>query len=576
MSRVRRRTVSALAGAFSLAGMSLLVAGPADAHSALGQLAQSKTPHVRHVLLLSVDGLHQSDLQWYVDQHPDSTVASLVQAGTEFTNAQTPIPSDSFPGMVGQVTGGDPKTTGIYYDVTFNHHLLAPGTDPCQGVAGGAAVNFDESLDKDPTSIDAGQGLSGLPDSVMSMTGNPRSLITQAALPVDPATCKPVFPHNYLKVDTVFNVAAANHLHTAWCDKHPAYEILDGPTGNGVQDLFTPEINSNAPSQYLSATGKSGVDWTGNNFATRQYDQYKVQAVVNEIGGHDHSGTKAEPVPAVFGMNFQTISTAEKLPSSTDPTTGTSYTGGYLSDGFTPGPLLSNALDWLDGQLGQIRSALSAQHLLGSTAIILSAKHAQSPQNPADLTRVDDGTVIDGLDAAWQNAGHTGPLVASASDDDIMLLWLTDRSAAAADFARHWLLTNSVTGNTYNPTSPTDAGPDRTLPSSGLRAVYAGAQAASYFGVTGGDPRHPDVVGVAQHGVVYTGGTKKISEHGGSDPQDRDVPLVVDNPLRSGGAVNNQTVSTIQIAPTILRLLGLDPTELKAVKKQHTAVLPGA
>jgi hypothetical protein len=29
--------------------------------------------------------------------------------------------------------------------------------------------------------------------------------------------------------------------------EHPAYEILNGPSGTGVQDLFTPEINSDAP-----------------------------------------------------------------------------------------------------------------------------------------------------------------------------------------------------------------------------------------------------------------------------------------------------------------------------------------
>jgi len=50
-----------------------------------------------------------------------------------------------------------------------------------------------------------------------------------------------VYPHSYLKVNTVFEVARAAGLRTAWSDKHPAYEILNGPSGAGVQDLFTPE-----------------------------------------------------------------------------------------------------------------------------------------------------------------------------------------------------------------------------------------------------------------------------------------------------------------------------------------------
>ena len=47
-----------------------------------------------------------------------------------------------------------------------------------------------------------------------------------------------------------------------------------------------------------------------------QYDSYKVQAVLNEIDGYDHSRKTKVGVPAIFGMNFQTVSTAEKLLTS--------------------------------------------------------------------------------------------------------------------------------------------------------------------------------------------------------------------------------------------------------------------
>ena len=56
--------------------------------------------------------------------HPKSALASLVDRGTSYTRAQTPVPSDSFPGMVAQLTGGNPGTTGIYYDDTYNDALL--------------------------------------------------------------------------------------------------------------------------------------------------------------------------------------------------------------------------------------------------------------------------------------------------------------------------------------------------------------------------------------------------------------------------------------------------------------------
>src|SRR2546425_13323181 len=73
---------------------------------------------IKRVLLISVDGLHQSDLDWYVRNHPGSELAKLAGGGAEYLRARTPVPSDSFPGMVGQVTGGNPATTGVYYDAS--------------------------------------------------------------------------------------------------------------------------------------------------------------------------------------------------------------------------------------------------------------------------------------------------------------------------------------------------------------------------------------------------------------------------------------------------------------------------
>src|SRR5689334_3629916 len=97
---------------------------------------------IKHVLLISVDGLHQSDLAWYVNRHPGSELAKLAGGGVEYVRARTPVPSDSFPGMTAQVTGGNPATTGVYYDASYNHDLLPPGTTSCPANAPrGTAVN---------------------------------------------------------------------------------------------------------------------------------------------------------------------------------------------------------------------------------------------------------------------------------------------------------------------------------------------------------------------------------------------------------------------------------------------------
>jgi hypothetical protein len=508
------------------------------------------------VLLISVDGLHQQDLTWYVRHFPRSVLASLDRRGVEYSNARTPFPSDSFPGMVGQVTGGDPRVTGIYYDDTWNHDVFPAGTTNCSGPVPGGEAAYTEADDIDQTALDAGQGLSGLPGSILQMTGNPLQVINPANLPVNPTTCKPIDPNQYLKVNTIFNVATDHGLRTAWSDKHPAYQALSGPSGTGVQDYFTPEINSNA------IGFPAGEDWTSDNAATMEYDSFKVQAVLNWIDGLDHSGTQQAGVPAIFGMNFQTVSTAQKLPTSDG------LAGGYLPGGKVPGPLLVRALNYINTEVGKMVAEIQKQGLTRSTAIIISAKHGQSPTNPDDLARVPDSPIISAINAAWAAAHPGNPsLIVFSTDDDGMLLWLSDRSQTAANFVKHYLLTHSAAGNNISD-QPI------TVSSSGLKKVYAGAQSAALYGVPVSDPRHPDVTGIAQHGVVYTGGTSKIAEHGGDDPQDRNVPILVALPGLHRGRAIGAPVETTQIAPTILSLLHLNPNALQAVRIEHTRVLP--
>jgi Type I phosphodiesterase / nucleotide pyrophosphatase len=527
-------------------------------------------PGIKHVLLISVDGLHQSDLQWCITNRACPELAKLTAGGLEFSNAHTVVPSDSDPGGTALMTGGDPRATGVYYDVEYNHDTYEAGTSSCTGPTGGDVV-YDSPDDIDSSRLDAGQGISGLesdPSKIMQMTGDPRSVLVPPTFPVDAKTCQAIWPHSYLKVNTIFEVAKAAGMRTAWSDKHPVYESFNGPSGHSIDDLFTPEIDSTAIEP--NGTPYPGdIGWTGDNAATRQYDGYKVEAIINEIDGYDHSGTGEKVgTPAIFGMNFQTVSTAEKLFKSEATIGGPVLPGGYLPGTTTPGPLLSSALDYIDVQLKRIVDEIQARGLAGSTAIILTAKHGQSPQDPNQLTRIDDGPIIDAINAAW-TAAHPGAgnLIVAGTDDDLWQSYLSDNSQAAADFVRNYLWNHTATGVTYS-------GAPRTLQHSGLAQIYAGKAAADFFHVPASDPRHPDVFARVQVGVVYTGGSK-IAEHGGDNPADRDVPLVVYAPGAVPPARVHAWVETTQVAPTILRLLGLDPGTLEAVRIEGTRVLPG-
>jgi len=567
MRRVTKLGAIAVIAAGVIGGSAAAVSAHSANHDRGGHGRRAR--EISHVLLISVDGLHQSDLAWYVANHPGSELAKLTNGGLEFSNAHTVVPSDSDPGGTALMTGGDPRATGVYYDVEYSHDVYEAGTTKCTGPTGGDVV-YDSPDDIDDTRLDAGQGITGLeqnPALIMGMTSQPQNLLVPSTFPVDPKTCEPIYPNQYLKVNTIFNVAHDAGLLTAWSDKHPVYTSFAGPQGNGIDDSFDPEIDSNA----IEPDGTpypGGVSWTGDNAATRQYDGYKVTAIINEINGFDHSGTHQVGTPAIFGMNFQTISTAEKLKQSEAVIGGPVLLGGYSSPG-VPGPLLSDALNWLDLQLKAFDDAIQANPATrGTTAIIITAKHGQSPLDSSQIKRIDDGPIISAINAAW-TAAHTGagPLIVAGTDDDVWQSYLAVKTQQAADFVKDYLWSHSAPAVTYS-------GSTIQVPHSGLAKIYAGYEAARYFGVPVSDPRHPDVFGRVQIGTIYTTGSK-IAEHGGSNPGDRDVPILVYAPGAVEPGSSDARVETTQVAPTILGLLGLDPFALQAVRIEGTPVLPG-
>src|SRR5713101_3287448 len=218
---------------------------------------------VRRVLLLSIDGLHAVDLAIFVRSHPNSALAQLSSSGVTYTQASTSKPSDSFPGLMSIVTGGSPISTGLWYEGAYARDLSPAGSD-CKTT--GTEIVWDSGIDRDRKLVDGGG-------------------IDPAKLPLDPKKgCTRVYPHDYLRVNTIFEVVRRANMRTAWVDKHPSYEMTNGPSGKGVEDLFTPE---------LAASGASR-----NVKAAEIFDDIKINAVLNEINGKDHSGTKDELTPS--------------------------------------------------------------------------------------------------------------------------------------------------------------------------------------------------------------------------------------------------------------------------------------
>jgi hypothetical protein len=469
-------------------GLVLAMAGPLAAQ-----------PKIDHVILISVDGLHTVDLQRYRASHPNGALAQLAQQGVVFQDAITSAPSDSFPGLLALLTGGTPRSTGVWYDDSYANDLASP--KDCSKL--GVEVELAENIDVDPEKFD--------------------TVIDPKKLPVDPAKgCAPVYPHAYLRVNTIFEILKASGRTTAWADKHPAYDLVQGPSGKGVDDLFVPEINAEGTSDDVTKA--------------IAYDGRKVDAVLNQIKGLDHAGQPLPQVPALFGMNFQAVSIAQKLKGN-----------GYQDAQARPSAGLDAALTATDAALGRMMALLDERHLRDATVLVVTAKHGQTPIDPAQRRIVDGkqiGKIIDQVAPG---------LVGQITTDDVALVWLRDHSKAneVADALR---------------AKSADLA---------IAKVWSGDELVARFGDPATDPRAPDLVVQPQFGVIYTKPTAtKIAEHGGLGPDDRGVALLVSHPALRAGSIT-VPVSTVQVAPTILALLGFDPQKLDAVRLEGTEVLPG-
>jgi hypothetical protein len=189
-------------------------------------------------------------------------------------------------------------------------------------------------------------------------------------------------------------------------------------------------------------------------------------------------------------MNFQTVSVAEKIRSTPttligpdangDYKTSDPEAGGYqvVNGQVIPGPVLSSALDFVDAQLGRFVSEIHKHGLAGSTTIIVTAKHGQSPQDPTKLITVKDGPIVDAINAAWAQTNPSNThLIVAGTDDDLWQSYLSDNSQAACDFVKNYLWNNTADGFDVNKNAV-------TVQHSGLAQIWAGADAAAFFGVS--------------------------------------------------------------------------------------------
>jgi arylsulfatase A-like enzyme len=253
-------------------------------------------------------------------------------------------------------------------------------------------------------------------------------------------------------------------------------------------------------------------------------------------------------------MNFQAVSVGQKLIES-------GVKGGYTDAAGTPTAKMLGEIEFVDGAIGQFVSELKKQNLFDSTTIVITAKHGQSPIDTHRFVEIPSTSPADLLSGTVQGyptvylpdseINQIGP-----TQDDVSLLWLKPGASLSGAVG---VIESAGT-------------------SAGLGQIFYGPSLQTMFGVPGvppnGDPRVPDIIVEPNVGVIYTGSSKKQAEHGGFAHDDTNVMLLVSSPHFNSSTITT-FVETTQVAPTILKILGLDPNALDAVQKEGTQVLPG-
>jgi len=209
---------------------------------------------------------------------------------------------------------GTPKSTGVYYDVACDRALdglsaptgtgLAAATCTPFAPPNGTTTDNDQGVDIDDTKLNG-----GAPGAALTEGGI--ASLDPTKLSRDPAKgCVPVYPWNFVRTNIIFGAVHAAGGYSAWIDKHPSYSMVGGPGGRGLNDYYSPEVDSNVvplpgvttPDAVSCAAvpGPSSLSGWDSSFANIQcYDALRLNALLNQIAGKTHNGASAE-TPAVY------------------------------------------------------------------------------------------------------------------------------------------------------------------------------------------------------------------------------------------------------------------------------------
>lgn len=255
-------------------------------------------------------------------------------------------------------------------------------------------------------------------------------------------------------------------------------------------------------------------------------DQVRVAKVIQWIDG--------SPVPALFGMSFTGVAESQRR-------------DGYRDGLGVPSEGLAKALEALDDTVARIVRELKSKQLFDSTWIVVAAPFAQSPVDAHQRVVVPIATLRDVV-----NKAAPGP-IAHVSGGDVAMIWLRDKQTT--ERIAKVLGDDSV--------------------KLGIQDIYYGARLALTLNSPATDSRMPDIILQPRAGVSWAQpGERALMFHGGMLDQDTHVALMISG-VQLTGRADLTYVPTTQLAPLLLRALGMEKFDLRALHLEHSPALPG-
>ncbi len=415
--------------------------------------------------------------------------------------------------------------------VTYtNAHV--PWADPAAGlvaaVTGGSPRStgivtvdgYDRSLSPPGSACGTTGAQAGAPIPLAATAAHAGDAQTVQRLPLDPRRgCAPVTPHALMRVNTLFEIVHAHGGRSAWAGNSAALtDLLRGPSGQGLDEA-------------CDASESADVRVDTIPFEAKQ-DASRVDALLKWIDGRDCSG-HAAAVPEIFGATLTTFDTAERE----GVTAYQSYDG-------RPSATVNEALTATDGQVLRILAALNKQHLYDTTWIVVTSALGEGAFSPRRAKSVDAASLAAAADSVERR------VVVHVAADGPAMLWLRDGAK----------------------TDKVVAALAKRADALGISTIATGAELALTMNSPADDPRMPDVVIKPRESIRYT--VRGSHVDGGNREAETHVPLLISG-VQFTGRVDKTWVPITQIAPLLMRALGMDKFDLDALHHEHTPALPG-